>query len=53
MHCDVARYEELAAAFQETFDRFGRIDVFCHNAGLIDQSSVYLLGRRGSKEYVM
>lgn len=50
IHCDVTSYEEQAAAFQKTFDKFGRIDVFCHNAGLIDQSSIYNFNFRGKKE---
>lgn len=51
IHCDVRKYEEQAAAFQASFNKFGKIDVFCHNAGLIDKSSIYTLQHRGSKGY--
>ena len=50
IHCDVSNYEQQASAFQQAFDKFGRIDVFCHNAGLIDQSSLYNFSFRGKKE---
>ncbi|ETN40680.1 uncharacterized protein HMPREF1541_04959 [Cyphellophora europaea CBS 101466] len=49
IHCDVRSYEDQAAAFQKTFDKFGKIDALCHNAGLIDQYSVYRFDYRGKK----
>jgi NAD(P)-dependent dehydrogenase (short-subunit alcohol dehydrogenase family) len=46
--CDVSKYDELASAFSKTFEKWGRIDAFCSNAGFVDKSSVYLLNSRGS-----
>ncbi|EXJ54444.1 hypothetical protein A1O7_09784 [Cladophialophora yegresii CBS 114405] len=48
--CDVSKYDELATAFSMTFQKWGRIDAFCSNAGFVDKSSVYLLNSRGSIE---
>ncbi|OCT48363.1 putative oxidoreductase [Cladophialophora carrionii] len=48
--CDVSKYDELATSFSKTFQKWGRIDAFCSNAGFVDKSSVYLLNRRGSTE---
>ena len=52
VHCDLAVYEEQAASFQKTFDKWGKIDAFCHNAGLVDQFSLYKFDYRGKKECV-
>lgn len=49
---DVSRYAELAQCFSKTFEEKGRIDAFCSNAGIIDQSSIYILQGRGKPEYV-
>ncbi|KAL2877256.1 hypothetical protein SGCOL_007412 [Colletotrichum sp. CLE4] len=35
---DVADYESQAKCFQETWDKFGRLDLVCTNAGIFDQS---------------
>ncbi|ETI20464.1 hypothetical protein G647_08500 [Cladophialophora carrionii CBS 160.54] len=48
--CDVSKYDELATSFSKTFQKWGRIDAFCSNAGFVDKSSVYLLNSRGSTE---
>jgi NAD(P)-dependent dehydrogenase (short-subunit alcohol dehydrogenase family) len=48
--CDVSKYAELATAFTTTFDKWGRLDAFCSNAGFVDRSSVYQLSQRGSTE---
>jgi NAD(P)-dependent dehydrogenase (short-subunit alcohol dehydrogenase family) len=50
MQCDVTDYEQLAKAFAATFAKFGRVDAFCCNAGIIDQSSVYIYKYRGKSE---
>ncbi len=34
--CDVARYEDVAAAVQACLDRYGRLDILVNNAGLIE-----------------
>lgn len=48
--CDVSKYSELASGFSEVFTRWGRIDAFCANAGIIDKSSVYIFAHQGKKE---
>ncbi|KAK5406887.1 hypothetical protein LTR06_008382 [Exophiala xenobiotica] len=53
MACDVSQYQELAQCFSTTFEKKGRLDAFCSNAGFEDQSSVYLLANRGKSEYVL
>ncbi|KAK1657894.1 15-hydroxyprostaglandin dehydrogenase [Colletotrichum godetiae] len=45
---DVADYESQAKCFQETWDKFGRLDLVCTNAGIFDQSSLYILNHRHS-----
>ena len=47
---DVSKYAELAGAFSKTFEKWGRVDAFCSNAGFVDKSSIYLLNSRGSTE---
>lgn len=46
--CDVADYDSQATCFQEVWDRYGRIDALCANAGIVDKSSIYILDHRGS-----
>ncbi|KAE8349449.1 hypothetical protein BDV28DRAFT_60812 [Aspergillus coremiiformis] len=45
---EVSSYQSQAAVFQKVFRLWGRIDVLCANAGVGDQSSLYLLNRHGS-----
>lgn len=47
-HCDVADYYSQAKAFQEVWDKYGRLDALCANAGIVDKSSIYIFGHRGS-----
>ncbi|KAB8078559.1 hypothetical protein BDV29DRAFT_145322 [Aspergillus leporis] len=44
---DVSEYQDQAAVFKKVFQLWGRIDVLCANAGVGDQSSLYLLKQRG------
>lgn len=46
---NLAKYEDQAHAFRETFRRWGRIDALCANAGIVDRSSVYIYNWRGKK----
>ena len=48
--CDVADYDSQAAAFSKVWEKYGRIDALCANAGIIDRSSIYILGHRGKTE---
>jgi NAD(P)-dependent dehydrogenase (short-subunit alcohol dehydrogenase family) len=36
-HCNVADYDSQAKAFQEIWDKYGRIDALCANAGIVDK----------------
>ncbi|KAG9259034.1 15-hydroxyprostaglandin dehydrogenase [Emericellopsis atlantica] len=49
-HCDVADYDSQARAFTEVWDKYGRIDALCANAGIVDKSSIYILNHRNSDE---
>ncbi|OJD29239.1 15-hydroxyprostaglandin dehydrogenase [Diplodia corticola] len=40
---DVSSYASQAAMFRAVWARWGRIDALCANAGIVDQSSAYLL----------
>ncbi|KAF9885347.1 hypothetical protein FE257_012964 [Aspergillus nanangensis] len=44
---DVSSYKSQAAVFLQVWRLWGRIDALCANAGIVDQSSIYLLDRRG------
>ncbi|TLD24081.1 hypothetical protein PspLS_06547 [Pyricularia sp. CBS 133598] len=44
--CDVASYEQQAAAFSAVWSRWGRLDVFVANAGGLDRDSKYNFDRR-------
>lgn len=35
--CDVADYDSQARAFQEVWNKYGRIDALCANAGITDK----------------
>ncbi|KAF9637282.1 putative 15-hydroxyprostaglandin dehydrogenase protein [Lasiodiplodia theobromae] len=43
---DVSSYASQAAMFRSVWARWGRIDALCANAGIVDQSSAYLLDWR-------
>jgi NAD(P)-dependent dehydrogenase (short-subunit alcohol dehydrogenase family) len=36
-NCNVADYDSQAKAFQEVWDKYGRIDALCANAGIVDR----------------
>lgn len=36
-HCDVADYDSQARCFQEVWDKYGRLDALCANAGIVDK----------------
>ena len=40
-HCDVSSWENQAAAFTETFKRWGRMDFVALNAGIDDKDNLY------------
>ncbi|XP_034062526.1 15-hydroxyprostaglandin dehydrogenase [NAD(+)]-like isoform X3 [Gymnodraco acuticeps] len=37
LHCNVESEEEIKAAFQKTLAKFGRIDILCNNAGILNE----------------
>lgn len=37
--CDVTSDEHLKDAFQKTIEKFGRIDIVCNNAGIVDETN--------------
>lgn len=41
---NVADYDSQARCFQEAWNRYGRLDLVCLNAGIIDRGSLYNLG---------
>lgn len=47
---DVSQYESQAKVFREVYRCWGRIDAFCPNAGVVDQSSFYLYDWQKSYE---
>jgi NAD(P)-dependent dehydrogenase (short-subunit alcohol dehydrogenase family) len=47
--CDVANYDSQARMFQETWDRFGRLDALCANAGIVDRSSIFIFDHSGQE----
>jgi NAD(P)-dependent dehydrogenase (short-subunit alcohol dehydrogenase family) len=49
-HTDVADYDSQAKTFQAVFDKYGRIDALCANAGIVDKSSIYIFDHRGSEK---
>ena len=36
-HCNVADYDSQAKMFQAVWDKYGRIDALCANAGIVDK----------------
>ncbi|TPX16546.1 uncharacterized protein E0L32_003840 [Thyridium curvatum] len=47
-HANVASYASQAAAFTAVWERWGRLDALLANAGIVDQSSLYILRHRGA-----
>jgi NADP-dependent 3-hydroxy acid dehydrogenase YdfG len=45
---DVADYDSQASTFKAAFDKWGRIDALCANAGIVDRSSIFIFDYRGS-----
>ncbi|KAF4314438.1 putative 15-hydroxyprostaglandin dehydrogenase protein [Botryosphaeria dothidea] len=43
---DVTSYDSQARVFSAVWGAWGRIDVLCANAGIVDKSSIYMLDRR-------
>ncbi|PKY07417.1 NAD(P)-binding protein [Aspergillus campestris IBT 28561] len=43
---DVSDYKSQATLFKDVFKLWGRIDALCANAGVVDQTSAYLLRER-------
>ncbi|KAJ8266860.1 hypothetical protein GJAV_G00135520 [Gymnothorax javanicus] len=37
--CDVTSDEHMKDAFQKTIEKFGRIDIVCNNAGIVDETN--------------
>ncbi|KAH6898207.1 15-hydroxyprostaglandin dehydrogenase [Thelonectria olida] len=48
-NCDVSAYDSQARCFQEVWDKYGRLDALCANAGIVNKSSVYILDHRDSQ----
>jgi len=47
---NVADYDSQAQTFQAVWDKWGRIDALCANAGIVDKSSIYIFDHRGKDE---
>ena len=47
--CNVADYDDQARMFTSVWETWGQIDALCANAGIVDQSSLYILDRRHSE----
>lgn len=45
---NVADYDSQAKCFQEAWDKHGRLDLVCANAGIGDQGSLFILNHRDS-----
>jgi NADP-dependent 3-hydroxy acid dehydrogenase YdfG len=50
INCDVTKYDQMANAFSQTFEKWKRIDAYLSNAGIIDKSSVYVYKYKGKTE---
>lgn len=46
--CNVADYDSQADMFQNVWNKYGRIDALCANAGIVDRSSIFIFDHRGS-----
>lgn len=40
-YCDVADYDSQAKAFQEVWNKYGRLDALCANAGIVDKRCLH------------
>ncbi|XP_070581460.1 15-hydroxyprostaglandin dehydrogenase [NAD(+)]-like [Ptychodera flava] len=38
IHCDVTKQTDLEAAFEKTVNYYGRLDIVCNNAGILNES---------------
>ncbi|KAL1900980.1 hypothetical protein Sste5346_002043 [Sporothrix stenoceras] len=47
---DVSDYDSQAKCFQAAWDTYGRLDLVCLNAGIIDRSPLYILQHRNSSD---
>jgi len=45
---NVADYNSHAETFQAVFEKWGRVDALCANAGIVDKSSIYILDQKKS-----
>lgn len=50
IQADVSQYQSQAEVFRQVHQLWGRIDVFCANAGIVDKSSLYLYEWQKSQE---
>ncbi|MCJ1299960.1 hypothetical protein MMC08_002754 [Hypocenomyce scalaris] len=50
IQCNITDYDQQARAYQEVWDKYGRLDALLANAGITDRSSVYILNHRGREE---
>ncbi|KAF2659221.1 15-hydroxyprostaglandin dehydrogenase [Lophiostoma macrostomum CBS 122681] len=46
--CNVADYDSQASMFQAVYEKYGRLDALCANAGIVDKSSIFIFEHRGS-----
>ncbi|EXJ94788.1 hypothetical protein A1O1_03186 [Capronia coronata CBS 617.96] len=46
--CRVEDYDEQVQAFTQTFEKWGRLDAACLNAGIVDRTSIFMLKDRNS-----
>lgn len=52
IYCDICDYDQQARAFQQVWDKYGRLDALLANAGIVDRSSIYIMNHRGKPGYV-
>lgn len=50
--CDISDYDQQADAFTSTFQKWGRIDALCANAGIIDRGSIFIRGHKDKSKSV-
>ena len=49
-NCNVADYMSQTKTFEQVFQKHGRLDALCANAGIVDRGSLFILDKRGSDE---